>query len=76
MAAWHSIMRHGEVYGAIDPRKRLAEEMVADIMTKVTAGALFKRHRATIQGLLYLLPRDDWSVEFVGAELAAAILEK
>jgi len=39
-------------------------------------GESFKRHRATIQGLLYLLPRDGWSVEFVGAELAAAILEK
>ena len=70
------MMRHGEVYGAIDPRKRLAEEMVADIMTKATAGALFKRHRATIQGLLYLLTRDDWSVEFVSAEPAEVALEK
>jgi len=62
-SARHAMMRLGEASGIIDPRKRPAAEMVGDIVTKALAGAIFRKHRATIQGLLYILDRDDWSAE-------------
>ena len=57
------MMRYGELHGSIDPRKRPTADVVGDIVTKALAGTSFKRHRATIQGLLGLPERLDWSRE-------------
>jgi hypothetical protein len=57
------MIRVGEERGTIDPRKLDGAEMVADIVTKALGGTVFKKHRATILGLLYAPWREDWSVE-------------
>ena len=45
------MIRFGIACRAISPRKCLAAENVADIVTKPLAGVAYARHRATILGL-------------------------
>ena len=63
LATRRAMIRVGEERGTIDPRKLDGAEMVADIVTKALGGTVFKKHRATILGLLYAPWREDWSVE-------------